>query len=216
MPECDYCERTFADEDAYLAHLAAEHYEELGRIDHRRVDEFHDAQETLQVPMPLLAIIVGGLLIVSLAYILVPLVGTNSETSAGPKGSQPSALGSVHYHGPIEMQVDGHRVDFSRSKYQHADRYFHFEHGNGRRWHVHGKGVTLQYGLNTLPGIHIANGTVTYDGTTYRDRTPGVSVTITVNGQSVDPATYQLRKGDRIRINVTTNSTRSDHTRTAK
>jgi hypothetical protein len=41
MPECDYCEASFGDEDAYLDHLAAEHEGELGAIDRRRV-EAHD------------------------------------------------------------------------------------------------------------------------------------------------------------------------------
>ena len=37
MPECDYCGESFADEDAYLDHLAAGHEGELGRIDRQRV-----------------------------------------------------------------------------------------------------------------------------------------------------------------------------------
>ena len=37
MPDCDYCEESFADEDAYLDHLADVHEGELGAIDRRRV-----------------------------------------------------------------------------------------------------------------------------------------------------------------------------------
>lgn len=58
--------------------------------------------------------------------------------------------------------------------------------------------------MNSLPGIHLANETVTYDGTTYREGAPGISVSITVDGQPVDPATYRFTKGDRVRIIVTT------------
>lgn len=39
MPDCDYCSDDFATEDAYLDHLQAEHYDELSRIDRRRVDQ---------------------------------------------------------------------------------------------------------------------------------------------------------------------------------
>lgn len=145
MPACDYCERTFADTDAYLAHLAEEHYDNLGRIDRRRVDAFLNEQEGVQVPTPLLAIIAVILLVVSLAYILSPLWQGTSGPTGDSAEAQPHALGSVHYHGPIMMQVEEQRIDFSRSKYQLEDRYFHFEHGDGRQWHVHGKGVTLQY-----------------------------------------------------------------------
>jgi len=38
MPDCGYCGETFADEDAYLAHLGEAHDGELSRIDRRRVD----------------------------------------------------------------------------------------------------------------------------------------------------------------------------------
>lgn len=39
MKECDYCEASFDDDEAYTAHLAAEHENELGRIDRRRVQQ---------------------------------------------------------------------------------------------------------------------------------------------------------------------------------
>ena len=39
MPECDYCGATHDGEGAHLDHLESEHYDELGPIDKRRVDD---------------------------------------------------------------------------------------------------------------------------------------------------------------------------------
>lgn len=40
MPDCTYCEETFPDDEAYLAHLGDAHRGELSRIDRRRVESF--------------------------------------------------------------------------------------------------------------------------------------------------------------------------------
>ena len=41
MPDCPYCERSFEDESAIRKHLYEDHeYDELGRIDTKRVDEY--------------------------------------------------------------------------------------------------------------------------------------------------------------------------------
>lgn len=111
----------------------------------------------------------------------------------------------MHTHGSITVTIAGERIDFSRDTYQLQDNYFHFEHGNGDRWHVHGKDVTLQYAMDTL-NIHVTNETVTYQGTTYRDSNPGTTVTVEVNGEPVNPRTYVLQDGDRVQINVETTS----------
>lgn len=42
MVDCDYCEATFEEEDAYLAHLRDAHQGELGTIDQRRVENMRD------------------------------------------------------------------------------------------------------------------------------------------------------------------------------
>lgn len=39
MPDCDYCDAAFEDEESYLDHLAEEHRGELSRIDRRRVED---------------------------------------------------------------------------------------------------------------------------------------------------------------------------------
>ncbi|MFB6218513.1 MAG: DUF3105 domain-containing protein [Halobacteriaceae archaeon] len=44
MPDCDYCGRSFDDEEAHLDHLAEVHADELGPIDRRRLED-RDGEE---------------------------------------------------------------------------------------------------------------------------------------------------------------------------
>jgi hypothetical protein len=39
MPDCEHCGESFEDEASYLEHLGADHWDELGRIDRRRVED---------------------------------------------------------------------------------------------------------------------------------------------------------------------------------
>lgn len=65
MPDCDYCEASFDDEDAYLAHLEAEHEGELGRIDRRRIEGPDDDGEDLPLgPIALGVIFISAAVIV--------------------------------------------------------------------------------------------------------------------------------------------------------
>jgi hypothetical protein len=73
MPECDYCEEAFDDEDGYLDHLAAEHEADLGAIDRRRV-EAHDADDGGGLslgPVVLVALLVlSGMLVVWVTFFM--------------------------------------------------------------------------------------------------------------------------------------------------
>lgn len=199
MADCEYCDASFDSEDAYLDHLDAEHSEELGRIDRRRV-ESRSSDEDTGVATGTLAL--GGILVV-----LVVAVGAFTLLQSGGSGGsvdaeqQPTGVGSVHFHGTIEMVVDGQQVDFSQSQYQLQANAFHFENGGGTRWHGHARGVTLEYAMGTLD-VGVTESSVTYQGTTYRDSDPDTSVTVTVDGQSVTPSEYVLEEGDEIRIAV--------------
>lgn len=164
---------------------------------------------------------VGVVVLAGVAYgfVSAPSVGpaasnetdgpTQTEGSEKPQARaadpQPHALWSVHYHGTITMRVGSHRVDFSREQYQLQADAFHFEHGEGKRWHVHAKGVTLQYALETL-GITVTNRSVSYRGRTYRGREPGTTVRIAVDGKPVTPSEYVLQPRDRVRIIVRTSA----------
>ena len=200
MPECSYCDAEFPDEAAYHEHLRTEHADDLDRIDRKRAG-LDVADEDDSPPVALYAVLVGG---VALALVGVYLVAGGGGGSGG-SGAGPHSLGSVHYHGSIQVTIAGQTLDFSRSGYQLQNDYFHFEGGNGDRWHVHGQGVTLGYAMETL-GIDLSDGgdTLTFDGTTYRDSESGTTVTVTVNGEPVAPSEYVLQEGDSVRIFVET------------
>jgi hypothetical protein len=192
MPDCDYCEESFGSETAYLKHLESTHEGELGPIDKRRVGEAGDDDSSLADaagPIALGAIVLFAGAII--AY-LVFFAGSGSASDG------PSNLGAVHGHGTINMTVTGDRVDFSRPEYQRPreNSYFHFERGNGRIWHVHGEGVTLQYAMNTLD-IGVTGDSVTFGGTTYEDSDPEYDVEVTVGGEAVDPSEYVLTGSSR-------------------
>lgn len=113
----------------------------------------------------------------------------------------------LHVHGSITFAVDGEEVDFGRDKYQSADhnQFFHFEGGAADPWHAHSPNVTLGYAMSTLDGINVTADSVTYENETYADGENGTSVTIEVNGDSVDPNEYVLKDGDSVRVIVDTN-----------
>lgn len=204
MPDCRYCGAEFADEDAHDEHLLAEHGDELGPIDRRRVTT-EDRPLGERVPVALIAVI--GIAIAVVGFVLLAGGGTDDATDG------PSAVGSVHEHGTLVMVVNGQRVDFSRSAYQYPNAgsdAFHFEAGNGRIFHVHARGVTLAYAMDAL-GIEVTKSSVIYQGTTYRGSEPGTTVEVTVNGRAVDPSSHILHgptdasraaEGDRVRIVV--------------
>lgn len=107
-----------------------------------------------------------------------------------------------HIHGDMTVTVDGEQVDFSNSKYQSSDRYFHFEGGTGEYWHAHSWSLSLGYGLSSLPGFSVDGDTITHNGTTYDPATPGTTVTVTVNGEPVDIDEYYLKDGDDVEITL--------------
>ncbi|WP_135853631.1 hypothetical protein [Halorussus salinus] len=204
--QCDHCGATFEDEEAYLHHLGDEHGDDLGPIEQRRVESlrFDDEGPT----MAMYGGAVGALAIgVLLAYLLffsgggAGGAGASDDASGAADASgltRPQAVGSVHYHGTIEATIGGQQLDFGRQRFQLQADAFHFENGEGQRWHVHAEEVTLAWAMQTL-GIDVTNGTVAYRGTTYGDDA-GETATVTVNGESVAPTEYVLRRGDEIRI----------------
>lgn len=201
MPECRYCGESFEDDDTYLTHLESAHPEDLGPIDRRRLSAEQDTGGTLGIGTGPLALGAIVLVVAAVAVYITVFAGGNGDTSSGVP--TPHSVGNVHYHGTIEVAIDGTRIDFSRPVFQYRNTgvdAFHFEGGDGSRWHVHAQGVTLQRALASL-GIEVTADSVTVDGTTYRDGAQ-TTVIIEVNGNSVDPSTYILQPEDHIRIVV--------------
>lgn len=199
MPECTYCGDSFGDEAAYHEHLRAAHAEELGPIDRRVV--FGDAADGSGWSRR--ALLVGGLVVVGAvlvgAFVTAGGDGSDDGGAASAGTTTPTDLWGVHYHGTIEVRIDGQVVDFSRPAYQLQADAFHFENRDGTRWHVHARGVTLAWAMDTL-GIEVGPSHVAHRGTRYDADDPGVRVVVEVDGRAVTPAEYVLEAGDHIRI----------------
>jgi hypothetical protein len=221
MPECNYCGGSFEDDQSHLEHLRDEHEGELGTIDSRRVQEELGTSDD-GGGLPTGPLVLGIVLAVAVAIVGYVIFVYGAGGSAGESGTvndisvtqmpgQPTQ--SEHGHGLINVTIDGQELDFSQSRFQRPQEFsaFHFEGGDGRVWHKHAAGVTLEYAMATL-GIDVSEDSVTFDGTTYRDSDAGTNVTVTVNGEPVNPETYELsgasdqspQQGDFIRIIVTT------------
>ncbi len=169
------------------------HDGELGPIDRRRIETDDGGG------LPTGPIALGLVLLVSAAVVgyVIFLPGGGGGSSA----DGPYDLGAVHYHGTMEVVIDGQRVDLSQSRYQLQADPFHFEGGDGEQWHGHARNVTLAWAMESL-GIPITTETVTFDGTTYDDADPDTTVSITVNGDPVTPSEHVLQEGDAVRITV--------------
>ena len=194
---CDYCNESVS-EDAYLEHLRTNHYEELGAIDRRQVDEELGPLQRQGTNLTRYALGVGVLVLFALAYATV-FIGAMADSGlvvseSSSAAIQPDPTELVHFHGTIELTIDGESVDFSESQYLMQADCFHFHNDDGVEdglWHVHCGDVSLEYAMETL-GIGLTADTVEIDGETYSDDDPETSVSITVDGEPVDPEEYVL------------------------
>ncbi len=197
MVDCSYCGKSFGGEKEYIRHLKQEHQGELKSIDRKRIEEFEE-DKLLNFSGSIGVFALGGILVLSFVFILFlyfnPL-GSNTTNTGGSL-----VLDSDHYHGTIDVVIDGNRIDFSQPKYQLQSDYFHFESGNGERWHAHARNVPLNFAMQTVD-INIHNNTaLTFNGNTYTEKNYNIS--ITSNGESIDPTSYILKQGDNIQITV--------------
>ena len=206
MPECDYCGASFDSEEAELNHLAAEHGDELGPIDRRRVGDAGGDDEGLPTgPIALGVVLLASIGIVG--YVVFIAGGSGAD-------AQPVADGT-HQHGTIEVSIDGQEVDLTQSQYTGRDNFFHIHPGqNDQMWHAHGSPITLKYALQAF-GIEVNDdGTVLrFQNETYRE-SDGAEIRLEVDGESVDPD-YNVKgvgdesaarngEGDDIRVVVET------------
>jgi len=225
MPDCDYCDDSFADESAYLDHLKSDHRGELGAIDRRRIDADDDDDEGRDLALYAVGILGVALITGVLTYIVVSgALGGGGDGELGEQGAapnppgfdlgpagedqvyQPTDVGTVHYHGEISVAVDGQELDFRQSQFQHPrdSPAFHFEAGEAR-WHGHANSVTLEYALEAT-AFGVTENTFYYDGTLYDGSEDGTTVRYEVNGEEVDPETYVLEENDYIEVVVSNGS----------
>jgi hypothetical protein len=214
MVDCDYCEESFEDEQAYLAHLEADHEGELSSIDARRVEGRDTDSPTVNVGMIVLGVMIVAAVVV-VAYIATVGLGDSS-------GDGPGRTGSAHEHGTITVMVEGEPLNLVQDQYLFADDNFHLDGPSDRIeedlfvWHTHAEGVTLKYALETF-GMEVASdgSEVTFQGTTYSTDDPDTELQLLVDGESVTPGEYELdgtttdqaRQGNGDYIQVVLNST---------
>jgi hypothetical protein len=211
MHDCPHCSESFEDEAGSLEHLRDAHPDEFGSVDRRRLDQLRGDDGG---GVSSTALLLGGLAVAVVGIVLFVTFGLGgSSADEGVDAARtPSNVGAVHSHGTMEMVVLGERVDFSQERYQLQANAFHFEDGEGRVWHGHAQGVTLEWAMASL-GIEVTENSITFEGTTYRDSDPEYDVSVTVNGEPVNPSTYVLQgpsdaaaagsQGDHVRLVVT-------------
>lgn len=91
MPDCTYCDESFTDDEAYLAHLRDAHRGELSRIDRRRVESFEAEGGRSR------AVVYGGIALVAVllaaaVYLTVLQGGDPGDTGAEPSGIESEPL----------------------------------------------------------------------------------------------------------------------------
>lgn len=192
--QCDYCGDSVAEDD-YLAHLQAEHYDDLSSIDRRRIDEPGPSDRRTNRSRYAIGIALIGLFGAAYLAIFLGGIGNDGSVTSGTSSAaiQPDTDDRVHVHGTIELTIDGDPVDFSQPEYVEQDGCFHFhgEDADDGIWHVHCGNVSLEYALGTL-GIDATADRIEIDGETYDNDDPDTSVSITVDGEPVDPVSYVL------------------------
>ncbi|MFC5970961.1 hypothetical protein ACFPYI_06405 [Halomarina salina] len=215
--DCPYCGDSVPD-DAYVSHLRRGHDEDdLTAIDRRRVRAARNRPNRGR--LVLYAGLGGVLLLFVLGYGLVAVSSGPGPSSAAVT---PDPTNGTHEHGRITVQYDDQTVDLSDPRYLEADECFHFhedesdggsddeastyeesdhERGAGSDhhgdtpasavWHAHCENVTLEYALETL-GMTVTSDSATIDGREYAEA-DGDEVTVTVDGDPVDPREYELQ-----------------------
>jgi hypothetical protein len=213
--DCAYCGASVS-EDGYERHLRRAHADELTPIDARRVGRSADGGRGRR---GLLYAGAGGVLAVFVLGYALLFLGADAPSNAA--AVPPDPTNATHEHGLVSVEYDGETLDFADPRYLENDECFHFhedeaEGGDGAGayaddghdhasdghdhasdgaaepalWHAHCGNVTLEYALGTL-GVEVSEDRVVVDGRTY-DAADGDTVSVTVDGEPVDPETYVL------------------------
>lgn len=121
MPNCDYCNESFEDQDSYVEHLADDHRKnKLGVIDQRRVERL--AKEgRLNLRTVLILLVVGVMLVGTVVgAVLLMFDEVTSDTSNTDLVSDvevmPTNQVEVEYESSLTFEIDHKFVDFSEGQ----------------------------------------------------------------------------------------------------
>ena len=175
--KCNECGKKFDSLEAFKQHKKDVHSKEIKLISKKRLKE-----------LSIYTIIF--FLSFSIAYGAYNVI--KSYPKIGP-------LGSTHIHADIKVYVNGNPIDFSQPKYQLRSKYVHFENGDGNVVHVHAKGVTINFMLNTL-GMNLDSKCLTIDSQKFCNQ-GNKSIKFFVNGKrNYEFGNYVIKDLDKILI----------------
>lgn len=214
--DCDYCDESFSDELEQVEHTLDAHDDELTGHDtddlkrkrnrlQREEDDGGSAfpVKTVGFAALVVVLVVGG----GYGLMASGLLTVEKDAPASTGSNTLGAPGSTHEHAQFTVTVNGERIDFSQPRYQASktqNRYVHFEGGDGVTIHKHATGVTIAYTLESL-GFSINETCISTDtGETYCESSGG-ELSVTVNGQSVDPTEAVIQDGQTIRVSFSQN-----------
>ncbi len=187
---CTYCGESLPDEE-YDDHLRRAHADELTSIDSRRLNVSSADSGGGKTSRRRLLLYTGMTAVLVLFVLGYMTVFFGSGSAASSAAVQPDTSSEIHEHGTISVVYDDTAVAFDDPEHIERDDCFHF-HGSddAEVWHTHCEDVTIEYALETL-GMDVTADRFAADGEAFAED-DGDSVSVTVNGEEVDPQTYVL------------------------
>lgn len=128
-----------------------------------------------------------------------------TNTTADDNGSSESSVADPAATGKMAVVVNGTRLDLDRA-YNGSSDAFGVDDDAQDVWHRSNDTVTLADALATL-GVEATEETLTYENETYDDGANGTTVSVRVDGEAVDPESYELQDGDEVWVVVETAET---------
>lgn len=203
MVDCDYCEESVdcADrqDQEYLTHLAEEHFDELGAVDQRLVENVWEGsiaklqEEEALKPAIVAGIFAGGLAIVIGVFAVQMLgIGAAESTNGNAAGDW------VYEQGSIQITVDGEQL--SSADLAEGESFFVAE--DGETWHMNvptEDRLRIAEGLEELGVVSVDGGSVSVAEKFAQEGETEMSVT--VNGAPAELGD-QVQNGDQIEFVV--------------
>ena len=203
MVDCDYCEESVDCEDRhdqeFLTHLAEVHFDELGPVDQRLVENVWEGstaklqEEEALKPAIVAGIFAGGFAIV-IGIFAVQMLGLGAAES--PSGDVTGDW--VYEQGTVEITADGEQL--SSAELSQGENFYVAE--DGETWHMNvptEDRLRFAEALEELGVVSVDGGSITVAEQFVQGSETDVSVT--VNGAPAELGD-EVQNGDRIEFVV--------------